>query len=575
MSKITIGHTETKTVQLDLPRLVDTRMLIQANSGGGKSWLLRLIIERAAKHVPVIILDPEGEFATLRERLDIALVGQGGEMAADVRSAALLARKLVELSIPAIIDLYDLKLSDRRAYVRLFLDALMSVPRAHWHPLLVVLDEAHLFAPERSAGEAESTAAVIGLMSQGRKRGFAGILSTQRFSKLHKDAEAECNNVFIGRTWLDNDLKRSADHLGFDKAQRTTLRQLEPGEFYAFGPALQTDGVVRFRSDAVATTHPKAGERHKLSVPQASAAIQEVVAQIGDLPAQAEQEAKDMAQAKAKIAELERQLRARPVVEQPRPVEMRIEIPVFRDGEVARMEGAIGELATIGAQLVTAGDSLRAAAGEVATALRAVVNRPAPAMPRPQLAVRPVPSAPGSFKAARGVLSRESTQPSGDVNLKAGERKMLQALAQRHPLKYTRAQVGTLAGFTPSGGTFTTYFGTLKRAGFITETNGEVEITDNGLAYLGTDIPPAPSTTAEMLAMWRSRLKAGEAKMLDALVEIYPDPMTRAVLGDVTGFTHTGGTFTTYLGTLRRNYLIEVRGDQVKASPTLFVDQNS
>jgi len=26
-----------------LPTLVDTRLLIQANSGGGKSWLLRLI----------------------------------------------------------------------------------------------------------------------------------------------------------------------------------------------------------------------------------------------------------------------------------------------------------------------------------------------------------------------------------------------------------------------------------------------------------------------------------------------------------------------------------------------------
>jgi hypothetical protein len=34
-------------VELDLPTLVDTRLLIQANSGGGKSWLLRLIAERA------------------------------------------------------------------------------------------------------------------------------------------------------------------------------------------------------------------------------------------------------------------------------------------------------------------------------------------------------------------------------------------------------------------------------------------------------------------------------------------------------------------------------------------------
>jgi DNA helicase HerA-like ATPase len=34
-------------LEVDLPALVDTRLLIQANSGGGKSWLLRLIAERA------------------------------------------------------------------------------------------------------------------------------------------------------------------------------------------------------------------------------------------------------------------------------------------------------------------------------------------------------------------------------------------------------------------------------------------------------------------------------------------------------------------------------------------------
>jgi hypothetical protein len=34
-------------LECDLPTLVDTRLLIQANSGGGKSWLLRLIAERA------------------------------------------------------------------------------------------------------------------------------------------------------------------------------------------------------------------------------------------------------------------------------------------------------------------------------------------------------------------------------------------------------------------------------------------------------------------------------------------------------------------------------------------------
>src|ERR1700691_5607809 len=63
-------------LELDLPTLVDTRLLIQANSGGGKSWLLRLIAESAG--IQTIVLDNEGEFASLREAVDVLLVGAGG-----------------------------------------------------------------------------------------------------------------------------------------------------------------------------------------------------------------------------------------------------------------------------------------------------------------------------------------------------------------------------------------------------------------------------------------------------------------------------------------------------------------
>src|SRR5712691_7761897 len=38
-------------LELDLPTLVDTRLLIQANSGGGKSWLLRLVVAAEANNV--------------------------------------------------------------------------------------------------------------------------------------------------------------------------------------------------------------------------------------------------------------------------------------------------------------------------------------------------------------------------------------------------------------------------------------------------------------------------------------------------------------------------------------------
>src|SRR5260370_7043009 len=130
----------------DLCTLVDTRLLIQANSGGGKSWLLRLIAERAG--IQTIVLDNEGEFASLREAVDMLLVGASGELPANPRHAALLARRLLEYKVSAGIDLYELKLAERRRFVKVFLESVIHLPRELWRPTTVVLEEAHIYLPE-------------------------------------------------------------------------------------------------------------------------------------------------------------------------------------------------------------------------------------------------------------------------------------------------------------------------------------------------------------------------------------------------------------------------------------------
>ncbi len=582
---VTLGQTETGALRVDVPTLIDTRQVITASSGGGKSWLLRRIIELIARQVQVIVIDPEGEFNTLREQFDMLLVGQGGEIAPEIRTAKKLAAKLAELRVSAVVDLYDLGDWDaRRAFLAPFLDGLMGIPKRDYHPIYVPIDEAHNFAPESAAGGkdspvAQSRRAVNFLMSAGRKRAICGALATQRISKLDKDAIGDAKNVFIGGITLDVDQARAGDMLGLGKADRLALRDLAPGEFYCFGPAVGR-GVHRFRTDAVVTTHPRPGQRHLLDVPPASESVQKIVSALGDLPRQVQAEADALATARRRVVELERELRARPVqAAKPEPVVQRVEVTVFRDGEVGRLETAVAQMAAIAGDfgrladgIAGAGQALRAGADEVGDALRAAAARhtgPVPAAKSNQIGQ----SGPALVRPA--ALPRQHPQavpPEGDVSLRAGERKMLQALAQRHPARYTVSQLGTLSGFAPRGGTFRTYLGVLKRAGFIAEQGGEVSVTESGLAYLGADVPPAPATTDEMLAMWRARLRAGEARMLDALVERYPHWVALAELGELSGFAASGGTFRTYLGVLRRNGLIEVRGDQARASATLFID---
>ena len=53
---------------LDLEELLATRLLVQGNSGSGKSHLLRRLLEQSAAWVQQAIIDPEGDFVTLADR---------------------------------------------------------------------------------------------------------------------------------------------------------------------------------------------------------------------------------------------------------------------------------------------------------------------------------------------------------------------------------------------------------------------------------------------------------------------------------------------------------------------------
>src|SRR5262249_41746563 len=185
----------------------------------------------------------------------------------------------------------------------------------------------------------------------------------------------------------------------------------------------------------------------------------------------------------------------------------RVEVPVIGDEQIVRLEQAARALSEVGTQLV-------ATAQEIAAALAKVQAAPAPR----QVTATPVRGRPAKADLTPSVATPTNGSASTEApQLRAGERRMLQVLAQHYPVKVTRAQLGSLSKFTHTGGTFSAYFSTLKRNGLTKETDGEVQITPTGFEYLGADIPPRPQTTEELLELWRGALRAGERKMLDEL----------------------------------------------------------
>jgi hypothetical protein len=238
---IEMGHTTAgASATLDLEELLATRLLVQGNSGSGKSHLLRRLLEQSAPWVQQTIIDPEGDFVTLADRFGHLVIDAEIHTARALQAAGERARIH---RVSTVLNLEGLDAEDQMRRAAAFLNGLFEVSRDHWYPMLVVVDEAQLFAPA-VAGEVSDEArklslgAMTNLMCRGRKRGLAGVIATQRLAKLAKNVAAEASNFLMGRTFLDIDMARAADLLGMERRQADSFRDLQRGQFMALGPAL-------------------------------------------------------------------------------------------------------------------------------------------------------------------------------------------------------------------------------------------------------------------------------------------------------------------------------------------------
>jgi len=224
---------------LDLEELLATRLLVQGNSGSGKSHLLRRLLEQSAPWVQQCVIDPEGDFVTLSDKFG-HLVVDGARTETELTR---IAGRVRQHRVSVVLNLEGLDIEQQMRCAAAFLGGMFDAERDYWYPVLVVVDEAQLFAPA-AAGEVSDEArklslgAMTNLMSRGRKRGLAGVIATQRLAKLAKNVAAEASNFLMGRTFLDIDMARAADLLGMERRQAEMFRDLQRGHFVALGPAL-------------------------------------------------------------------------------------------------------------------------------------------------------------------------------------------------------------------------------------------------------------------------------------------------------------------------------------------------
>lgn len=519
-------------------------------------------IEQLSGKVQIFIIDHEGEFSTLREKFNFVLIGEGGEARPDIRTAGLLANRLLELNASTIFDLseaFRAHPSHRPAYVHAFLSAMMEAPRNLWHPVLVIVDEAHKYCPEKD--EAESSEAMVSVATDGRKRQFCAIWATQRLSKLNKDAAAELLNKAIGGTVLDIDVKRAADDLGFYgddlRAFKNEIKVIERGNFYVLGQALCTTRTLVKVGEV--ETHPPQAGRKASAPPPAPEKIKELLPKLADLPKEAEEKARTEADLRAEIRSLKSQLRNAPAKTDERAIEIAVER--VREAEKRswrrRLDNAINARVPL----------IRGLA-KIAKEAAALADIPAPKIDLPEEtpkmpAITVTKCAPAA--AAPRLWDKAAFCNSQNNDLPIGEKAVLYAVAQ-YQEGVERDQLSVLSGYKRSSRD--AYLARLKQRGCIDERGGKIVSTEAGIAALGNDYEPLPEGE-ELQRYWLAKLPEGEKKILEVLLQQNGQPIDRDALDEATGYKRSSRD--AYLSRLAARRIVESIGrGQVKAAEILF-----
>ena len=114
-----------KVASLDLEELLATRLLVQGNSGSGKSHLLRRLLEQSAHWVQQCVIDPEGDFVTLADKFGHVVVeAQRTEL-----ELTRIAARVRQHRVSAILNLEGLDTEQQMRAAAAFLGGLFDAER--------------------------------------------------------------------------------------------------------------------------------------------------------------------------------------------------------------------------------------------------------------------------------------------------------------------------------------------------------------------------------------------------------------------------------------------------------------
>lgn len=560
--------------------LVD-HLAVLAKTGAGKTYLAKGIVERLLhKKSRVCIIDPKNAWWGLKSSADgkspafpiIVFGGPNADVPLLPEHGKVLGEAVATTDMACIICTKGMPEAQR---IRFLTDFFQTLDMKNSEPLHLVLDEAHMMAPQKPLGEMQRlTHWTSELVSGGRGMGFRIILLSQRPARLNKDVLTQCESLVAMRMTgpQDRDAVKNwiHDQADMDKGKEiiASLPGLPNGTGWFWAPTRGILKQVKFplieTYDNSKTKRDSHADAKATLAPVDLSALQTRLGKV-----KAEMDANDPGALRRQIAELRKQM-AEAVTNHLRPtaapaadlthersvaynagwtaaMKERDRADKPRAGKIKGFVEVIGRVEQSVAALLPKIQTVLIEGRDLIEAKEAV---PVHMTVTPPLStMKPATASAVTRMATAAVAQVRRDPPEG---LTGRHQRILDGVAWWRAGgidEPSRAQVGGAAGYAPGNGNFNNLVGALKTAGLVEyPTPGTVRLTPQGAAQAAPQDAP---TTEELHARARAILSGRHVKILDVALAAYPESLSRDDLAAGSGYAPGNGNFNNLVGKLK------------------------